>query len=161
MSERTVSSNPLLRRTLILSAGASAILLVVGSTIGYLVSGPSGLWSALIAVLLAALFLGLTAASILIANRWFGDPLYIPIFFGSVMGAWILKFILLIVALVVLRGQPWLNPTVFLVALIVSVVVSLVIDVLVMLTMRIPHVSDVTLPTEVPEDAANGGPPQA
>lgn len=161
MSERTVSSNPLLRRTLILSAGASAILLVVGSAIGYLVSGPSGLWSALIAVLLAALFLGLTAASILIANRWFGDPLYIPIFFGSVMGAWILKFILLIVALVVLRGQPWLNPTVFLVALIVSVVVSLVIDVLVMLTMRIPHVSDVTLPTEVPEDAANGGPPQA
>ncbi len=161
MSERTVSSNPLLRRTLILSAGASAILLVVGSAIGYLVSGPSGLWSALIAVLLAALFLGLTAASILIANRWFGDPLYIPIFFGSVMGAWILKFILLIVALVVLRGQPWLNPTVFLVALIVSVVVSLVIDVLVMLKMRIPHVSDVTLPTEVPEDAANGGPPQA
>jgi len=147
MTRSTVSSNPVLRTTLLWSAAATAVLAVAGAVVGYLVAGAPGLWSALVAVVLAAVFLGLTGASILIANRWFGDPLYVPIFFGSVMGAWLLKFVLLIVALFLLRGQPWLHPTVFLVALVVSVVVALVIDVLVMLRMRIPHASDVVLPT--------------
>ncbi len=147
MTRSTVSSTPVLRRTLVWSAVATAVLAVIGAAVGFLVAGVPGLWSALVAVLLAAVFLGLTGASILIANRWFGDPLYVPIFFGSVMGAWILKFVLFIVALFLLRGQPWLHPTVFLVALVISVVVALVIDVLVMLRTRIPHASDVVLPT--------------
>lgn len=147
MSRPTVSSTPVLRTTLLWSAVATAALAVVGAVIGFLVGGPEGLWSALIAVMLSAVFLGLTGSSILFANRWFGDPLYVPIFFGSVMGAWLVKFVLLIVVLFVLRDQPWLNLGVFFVALVVSVLVSLVIDVLVMTRMRIPHASDVTLPT--------------
>lgn len=147
MTRPTVSSNPLLRTTLLWSAVATAALAVIGAIVGFLVGGTGGLWSALVAVLLAAVFLGFTGASILIANRWYGDPLYIPIFFGSVMGAWLLKFVLFIVALFVLRGQPWLHTGVFLIALVVSVVVSLVIDVVVMLRMRMPHASDVSLPT--------------
>lgn len=154
MSRPTVSSTPVLRTTLLWSAVATAALAVVGAVIGFLVGGPEGLWSALIAVMLSAVFLGLTGSSILFANRWFGDPLYVPIFFGSVMGAWLVKFVLLIVVLFVLRGQPWLNQGVFFVALVISVVVSLVIDVLVMTRMRIPHASDVTLPTlaDLPEE---------
>ena len=97
--------------------------------------------------LLAAVFLGLTAGTILVANRWYGDPLYTPIFFGAVMGGWIVKFALFIVVLFVLRGAPWLNGTVFFVALVVSVIASLAIDVVVMLRMRVPHVGDVSLPT--------------
>lgn len=147
MNRPTVSSTPVLRTTLLWSAVATVVLAVAGAVIGFLVAGQDGLWSALIAILLAAVFLGFTGASILIANRWYGDPLYIPIFFGSVMGAWVLKFVVFIVVLIALRGQPWLHPGVFLIALIVSVVVSLVIDVVVMLRMRIPHASDVTLPT--------------
>lgn len=154
MSRPTVSSTPVLRTTLLWSAVATAALAVVGAVIGFLVGGPEGLWSALIAVMLSAVFLGLTGSSILFANRWFGDPLYVPIFFGSVMGAWLVKFVLLIVVLFVLRDQPWLNLGVFFVALVVSVLVSLVIDVLVMTRMRIPHASDVTLPTlaDLPAD---------
>lgn len=147
MTRPTVSSTPVLRTTLWWSAAATAVLALIGAVIGYAVAGTEGLWSALVAVLLAAVFLGLTGASILIANRWYGDALYIPIFFGTVMGAWVVKFVLFIVVLVVLRGQPWLNPPVFFTALIVSVIASLVIDVVVMTRMRIPHVSDVTLPT--------------
>jgi len=159
MTGPTVSSTPVLRTTLRWSAVVTAALAVVGAIVGYLVGGGEGLWSALIAILLAAVFLGLTGASILIANRWFGDPLYVPIFFGSVMGAWLLKFVLFIVVLVVLRGQPWLNTTVFFVALVVGVVVSLAIDVVVMTRMRIPHASDVTLPTlsEVADDPPEEG----
>ncbi|APZ34937.1 hypothetical protein [Microbacterium aurum] len=147
MTAPTVSSTPVLRTTLLWSAVATGILAIAGAVIGFAVAGWSGLWSALIAILLAAVFLGFTGATILIANRWFGDPLYVPIFFGSVMGGWILKFVVFIVVLIVLRGQPWLNATVFFVALVVSVVLSLVIDVVVMLRMRMPHASDVSLPT--------------
>ena len=144
---KEVSSNPLLRTTLIWSAVVTSGLAIVGATIGYAVAGTSGLWSALVAVLLAAVFLGLTAGTILVANRWYGDPLYTPIFFGAVMGGWIVKFALFIVVLFVLRGAPWLNNTVFFIALVVSVIASLAIDVVVMLKMRVPHVGDVTLPT--------------
>ncbi|GEB95516.1 hypothetical protein [Microbacterium lacticum] len=144
---REVSSNRLLRTTLLWSAIVTAGLAVVGAIVGFAVAGTSGLWSALVAVLLAAVFLGLTAGTILVANRWYGDPLYTPIFFGAVMGGWIVKFALFIVVLFVLRGAPWLNGTVFFVALVVSVIASLAIDVVVMLRMRVPHVGDVSLPT--------------
>jgi len=154
-----VSSNPLLRRTLLWSAVVTAGLAVVGAIAGFAVAGTSGLWSALVAVLLAAVFLGLTAGTILVANRWYGDPLYVQIFFGAVMGGWIVKFALFIVVLLLLRGAPWLNGTVFFVALVVSVVASLVIDVLVMLKMRVPHVGDVELPTlaDVVDEARASG----
>jgi hypothetical protein len=157
MNRPVVSSTPLLRTTLVWSALATAALAVIGAVVGYAVSGMNGLWSALVAVVLAAVFLGFTAGSILIANRWYGDPLYVPIFFGLVMGAWVLKFAVFIVTLLVLRDQPWLEGKVFFVALVASVVVSLVIDVVVMLRMRIPHVSDVTLPTAADVDAQQAG----
>lgn len=144
---RDISSNRLFRTTLLWSAAVTAALAIIGALIGFAVAGTSGLWSALVAILMAAVFLGLTAGTILIANRWYGDPLYVPIFFGSVMGGWIIKFALFIVVLLVLRGQPWLNTQVFFIALVVSVIASLVIDIVVMLKMRVPHVGDISLPT--------------
>ena len=143
----TVSSTPLLRATLMWSAVVTAILAAVGATIGYLSAGSDGLWSVLVGVALAFLFLAITGASILVANRWFGDALYVPIFFGIVLGGWIVKFAVFIVVLLALRGQPWLEPTAFFLALVVGIVASLVIDVVVMTRMRIPHASDTTLPT--------------
>jgi len=153
MNTSPVSSTPVFRTTLLWSAAATAVLAVAGALIGYAVSGADGLWSALVAVVLAAVFLGFTAASILIANRWYGKELYVPLFFGLVMGAWLLKFVVFIVVLLALRGQPWLDAPVFFVALVVSVVASLAIDVVVMLRMRMPHASDVALPTAADLDA--------
>jgi hypothetical protein len=143
-----VSSTPILRTVLMWSGTVTAILAVVGAIVGFLVAGTTGLWSALAGVLVAAVFLGITGASILIANRWFGDPLYVPIFFGIVMGGWILKFVVFIVILLVLRSQPWIEPAVFFLAAVVSVLASLAVDVVVMVRMRVPHVSDVELPTD-------------
>jgi hypothetical protein len=155
MTPNPVSSTPVLRATLTWSAVITGALAVIGAVVGFLVGGPSGLWSALVAVILAAVFLGITGASILIANRWFGDPLYVPIFFGIVLGGWILKFVVFIVVLLLLRGQPWLNDVVFFVALVAGVIASLVVDVVVLARMRMPHASDVTLPTaaELGDDA--------
>lgn len=143
-----ISSTPILRTVLVWSGTVTAVLAVLAAVVGFLVAGTTGLWSALAGVLVAAVFLGITGASILIANRWFGDALYVPIFFGIVMGGWILKLVVFIVILLVLRGQPWIEPSVFFVAAVVSVLASLVVDVVVMVRMRVPHVSDVELPTD-------------
>ncbi|MFD4959389.1 hypothetical protein [Microbacterium sp. NPDC058389] len=147
MSASPVSSTPILRTVLVWSGSVTAALAVVGAIVGYLVAGVDGLWSALAGVVIAAVFLGITAASILIANRWFGDALYVPIFFGIVLGGWLLKFVVFLIALFVLRDQPWIVGPVFFVALVASVLASLVIDVVVLMRMRVPVV-DVELPTD-------------
>lgn len=158
MTPSPVSSTPILRTTLVWSAAVTGVLALVGGVVGFLVGGAEGMWSALVGVLVAALFLAITGASILIANRWYGDPIYVPVFFAIVLGGWILKFIVFIVILMVLRGQPWINETVFFLAVVVSVLASLAVDVVVMLRMRVPAVSDIDLPTENPE--ADSGPPR-
>lgn len=148
MSPNPVSSTPLLRTILVWSAIVTAVLIALGGLIGFLVAGPTGLWSALTGVLLAAVFLGITAASILVANRWYGQDLYVPIFFGIVLGGWMLKLVVFIVVLLVVREQPWIVPVVFFLALVASIMASLAIDVIVMLRMRMPNVSDAVLPGE-------------
>jgi hypothetical protein len=152
MSPSPVTSTRMLRTTLVWSGMVTIGLAVVGAVVGFLVGGINGLWSALVGVIVAAVFLAITATSILIANRWFGDPLYVPIFFGIVLGGWILKLVVFIVALLVLRGQPWIIPMVFFVALVVSVLAALVVDLLVLLKVRVPTVSESSLPMDVPED---------
>lgn len=124
----------------------SLALAVIGGTLGYLVDGNRGLISALIGTAMAVVFLGITAASILFANRWFGTDLFVPIFFGVVMGGWLVKFVLFLVLAVVLREQPWINTTVLFLSVIAGVVVSLVVDVIIVSKSRMPYASDVTLP---------------
>lgn len=150
-ARRPLSSTPILRTALVWGGIVTAVLLVAGAGIGFAVAGAGGLGSALAGVAVSAFFLAVTAASILIANRWFGDPLYVPIFFGIVLGGWLLKLVLFIVAIVILRGQDWVDPVVFYVALVVSVIASLAVDVVVLLRMRVPSASDVTLPTDPDE----------
>ncbi|MDQ1083399.1 MULTISPECIES: hypothetical protein [Microbacterium] len=147
-SRRPLSSTPVLRTALVWGGIVTAALLLVGAVVGFAVGEAPGLGSALAGVAVSAAFLAVTAISILVANRWFGDPLYVPIFFGIVLGGWLLKLILFIVAIAVLRGQDWVDLVVFYVALVVSVLASLAVDVVVLMRMRIPSASDVTLPTD-------------
>lgn len=157
MSPSPVSSTPILRRTLTWSAGAALVLALTAGGIGYAVAGMSGLWSGLIGVLLAFLFLGITAGSILFANRWFGDPIYVQLFFAIVLGGWLVKLGVFLVVMIVLSGQPWISPLVFFLSIVAGVVLSLVVDVIVLMRMRLPNVSDIDLPTVNPEDAEGSG----
>ena len=141
-----VSSNPILRAVLRWGAIVMGALAVLGAVIGFLVDGPNGLWSALVGIILGGVFLAITAASILIANRFFGTDLYVPIFFGIVLGGWILKFVLFLVVVLVLREQAWVNPVIMFLAIVFGVLGSLAVDALVLLRMRMPNVSDVALP---------------
>nr|WP_236571172.1 hypothetical protein [Microbacterium hydrocarbonoxydans] len=156
MSPSPVSSNPILRRTLLWSALSMVVLAIVAGVIGLLVGGGEGLVSGLLGVVLSMLFLGITALSILIANRWFGDPLYVQLFFAIVLGGWLLKLGLFVVIMIVLSGQPWIEPMVFFLSIVIGVVATLVIDVIVITRMRLPNVSDASLPSEAPIDRAPG-----
>lgn len=141
-----VASNPVLRRVLIVGAIVTAALAVVIGLIGFFVAGGAGLGSALLGVVLGALFLAITGASILIANRWNGDPIYPTLFFAIVLGGWVVKFVVFIIALVFVRNSEWVVRPIFFVGLVVSVIATLIVDVIVMKSMRIPYVSDIDLP---------------
>jgi hypothetical protein len=123
---------------------------VVGSIVGYLVAEWSGVAGALIGTAMAVLFLAITALSILIASR-FG----LAAFFGIVMGAWIVKFIVFLVLVFLLKDQPWLQPTVMFLCLIVAVVGTLVVDVVVIARSRMPYVSDIALPGDAAATTAS------
>ena len=142
-----MKSAPILTRALIYGAILTVVIAVLGSVIGYLVAGVPGLVSALIGAGLTALFMAFTAVSILLASRATKDDPSSTLFFGIVLGAWLLKFIVFIAILLVLRGQPFLEPVVFFFAIIAAVIGSLVVDVLAYVRARVPYV-DVALPSD-------------
>ena len=122
------------------------VIAVVAGGLGFLFDGSRGLTSALIGTAMSVLFLGITAGSILFANRWFGTDLFVPIFFGIVMGGWLVKFVLFLVLAVLLKDEPWINPTVLFLSIIAGVIAALTVDVIIVSKSRMPYVSDVTLP---------------
>lgn len=141
------ASNPVLAKVLTVGAIVTGVLAIGAAIFGFVAAGQNGLVSALVGVLFGALFLGITAGSILFANRWNGDPLYPTLFFAIVLGGWLVKFVLFLVAFFLIRDQPWLVTMPFFIALVVSVMAMLIVDVFVMAKMRIPYVSDAELPT--------------
>ncbi len=136
--------NVIMRSTLIWSGVIIGILAVIGAVVGLLVDGVAGLWSALAGVVLAGLFLGLTALIVLIATR---TPPGSPAFFGIVLGGWFVKLVVFVGVMVVLRLQPWVSPWVFFFSVLAGVIASLVVDMVVLARARVPYVGDVALPT--------------
>ena len=125
----------------------AAVIALVGGVVGYLVVGTNGIWSALIGTAMVLVFAGVTAGSILVANRFHSSPLYTTLFFVIVLGSWIVKFVLFIVLVVVLRGQPWLNDIVLFLSIVTAVLGTLVVDVVVVARSRMSYASDVRLPS--------------
>jgi hypothetical protein len=136
------SSNAVMRRALVGGAILALGLAVVGAPIGWAVAGVPGLIGALLGAVMAFVFLGTTAASILLANRFAGSDAYLAVFFGIVMGSFVLKLILFLVLAVVLKDQTWLDARVLFITLVVGIIGSLVVDVLVVSRTRVSTVSD-------------------
>lgn len=137
MSNPQPSSVPVLKRSLLFGFLFAAVIAVVGGGLGWLSVGPIGALSVVIGAVMAAVFLGITAASILVAIKY-----DIVAFFAIVLGAWLLKFVLFLVLAVALRDQPWINTTALFLALIAGVIGSLVVDVVVVMKTRMPYISD-------------------
>jgi drug/metabolite transporter (DMT)-like permease len=143
---RTPTSNPVLKRALTWGGLLAGVILVVSGVLGLVFAGVEGLVSAIVGTVMAVVFMAITAASILLANRFSGSDVFVGAFFGIVLGGWLLKFILFIVLVLVLRDAPWLNGTVLFLSIVAGVLASLVVDVLVVARSRLPYASDVSLP---------------
>ncbi|MFT4231908.1 MAG: hypothetical protein QM606_03915 [Leucobacter sp.] len=148
----------MLRQSLVWSGIATVVIGLIAGVIGALVAGERGVVSAVLGVVMAALYLGLTAVAMLIAAR-FDGPENIGKFFAVFLGGWALKMVVFIIAMAVLLGQEWLNGRVFFIAVLVNVVASMVIDVVVFARSRMPYVGDIELPGQsvAPASGREGG----
>ncbi|TFC42528.1 hypothetical protein E3T26_09965 [Cryobacterium sp. TMT1-21] len=146
------TSIPVFRRILVYGSVLAAGIAVVGAVVGGLAAGAEGVVSALIGTLLSVVFMGITAGSILVANRFAGTAAAIGAFFGIVMGGWLVKFVVFLVLMVLLKDQPWIQPVVLFLSIIAGVVGSLLVDVFVLMKSRMTYASDITLPTAAHDD---------
>ena len=155
MSRTSPSSTRILRAATVWGAIATAAIAILGAGLALAIGGGNAAYSVLAGAAIAAVLMLMTTASILVANRWFGQDLYVPIFFGIVLGSWIIKLIVFIVAMLLLRGQPWIEPVPFFLAVVASVLASLAIDAVVMLRIRLPY-ADVSLPGDEDDESDEG-----
>ena len=141
-----MTTAPILTRSLLYGGILAAAVAVVAGLVGLAVDGVPGLLGGLAGAVLAAVFLGLTTISMLVAGRVTRGDAANPLFYGIVLGAWFLKMIVFLVVAIWLHGQHWLNPFVFFIAVIVAVIGSLIADVVAIQRSRVPYVSDIELP---------------
>ena len=140
--------NAVLVRSLRYGAVVAVAVALVAGVIGYLVAGGPGVVGALLGAGVSALFLGLTAASMLVARRIVKGDGTDPRFFAIVVGVLGLKLVVFLVLMIWLRGQEWLDLAVFAWSMIAAVAGSLAADVVAFTRTRFPYASDVRLPGE-------------
>jgi len=127
-------------------------VIVIGGLVGFLVDGVHGLVSALIGAGVTAIFMGLTAASFLVASRVATLPEGIAVYYGIILGTFLLKFVIFLVLVIWLRGEKWLNPTIFGFTTIAAVLGTLIVDMLALARGRMPY-TDAVLPGEASDPA--------
>jgi hypothetical protein len=147
------SAIPVLRRVFVYGAWLALGIAVVGSIAGALVAGGTGVLSALVGTVMAAIFLGITSGSILWANRATKSDMFSPAFFVIVLGGWLVKFVVFLILVFLLGDQSWVQPVILFLSIVAGIVGSLVVDVVVIAGARMPYV-DVKLPGD---DAATRG----
>lgn len=148
-----MKSATILARAIVYGAILTAAIAVVGSIVGYLVAGMPGLVSALVGAGLTALFMGFTAVSIVLAARVTGSEPSSTVFFGIVLGAWLLKFVVFIAILLLLRNQPFVEPLIMFFSILAAVIGSLAVDVVAFVGARVPYVGDIALPGDSEQKA--------
>lgn len=141
-----MTSPSVLSLSLRYGAIVTAVIAVAGAILGYLVAGMPGLASALIGAVLAAIFMGLTAASVVLANRVAPGAAAVGLNFVIIAGTWLVKFVVFIVVVILVSAQPWLRPYLFFAAAIAAVFGSLVADGVALQRARVPYVGDIELP---------------
>jgi Na+/H+-translocating membrane pyrophosphatase len=114
---------------------AWAFLTVALCAIGYLLSGEAGVWGALLASVLAGSFFAITAAvAALTAN------LELQYLGFAVLGSWLLKIVVLLVALFWLRSQDFYDRPIFFVTLLLETVVLLILEAVLVTRAPVPYV---------------------
>ena len=134
------ASQPMLMTGVRAGAWVTFVAIVVFALIGYFVNGARGLTGGIIGAAIGGILLLLTVGSIAFANRFVRSPMYLQIFFGIVLGSWVLKLVGFVVAALLLKNQPWLDPQLLFIALVVTVIASIAMDVVIVARARVPYV---------------------
>jgi len=119
-------------RWVLLFLGALALVSVV---VGALVAQGRGVWGALLGTAVAAVFSGTTVWSM-----WWTSHRSPSTMFAVVAGSWLVKIVVLFVAVAVLQGLDFFHPKVFVIVVIVGVLGSLVLDLVAFQRVRVPYV---------------------
>ncbi|BDZ42959.1 hypothetical protein GCM10025865_22580 [Paraoerskovia sediminicola] len=110
-------------------------LAIVGVGVGVLVDGARGAWGALLGVAIALVFSGTTVWAM---HRTAGSSA--TTMAAVVMGSWIAKMVVVVAALVVLRGMDFYNTYVFAAVLLVGTIGSAFVDYRAVDRSRVPYV---------------------
>ena len=130
----------------------------VGAVAGAMVDGLPGALSALIGAVLAAAFMGLTAVSIVVADRVSAGRPSSALYFGIIIATWAVKVVVFVVVAFIVRDQLWVNPYLFFGAVLAAVIGSLVADAFALQRARVPYVGDIALPGDSrPENRDESG----
>jgi hypothetical protein len=129
------SLSTVMARVLKLGSLLVVAIALLGSLVGFLVIGISGVYAALIGSGAAFLFTALTALSVLI-----GSKLNLAGFLGAVLGGWLVKMVLFLIGFSMLNRAEWLTresrPVVFF-TVVAAVIGGLVIDTMIVSKARL------------------------
>jgi hypothetical protein len=134
-----------MRRTLRFAALGAVTLLVVAIPVGWVIAGMPGVWAALLGVAIPVLFLGITAAVALFTARLSPSTLG-----AAVLGSWLLKIVVLLLALIALDGRDFYSRGVFFVVFLLGTAGFLVVEALVVVRTKVPYVE----PSDAPVSPA-------
>ena len=124
----------------------TSVVAFVAAIWGALVADIEGVWAALVGAGIAFGLLGLTPLSILWGFKLGKGDILSPGFFASVLGTWLIKFVVFLAAVFWLGDQTWLERTTLFLTIVAALLVGLVVDLVVVARSRMPYVSDVDLP---------------
>ncbi|HEY1532043.1 MAG TPA: hypothetical protein VGF80_14575 [Galbitalea sp.] len=134
-----MNNTTILTRALRYGSVLTIAVLIVGGLIGFLVGGLPGLVSALLGAGVTAVFMGLTAASFVVASRVAKLPEGIAVYYGIILGTFLVKFVIFLILVISLRSVAWLNPTVFGFTTIAAVLGTLIVDSVAVVRGRVPY----------------------
>jgi hypothetical protein len=147
-----MSVNRVVRTAFLSGLAMTSLVGFVAAIWGALVSDLPGVWGALVGASIALGLLGLTPLSILWGFRLGKGDVLSPGFFASVLGTWLIKFVVFLAAVFWLGDQGWLDRTVLFLTIVAALLVGLVTDLVVVARSRMPYVSDVSLPGDPPRE---------
>lgn len=131
----TQAVRAVLRRALTGMLVLVAVVAVGGSAVGWALEGTAGVWGALIGAGVALVFSGTTVLSMLRTADASATTTGVV-----VLGAWLVKMVLLVVLLAVLDGMSFYDREVMVVVVLVAVLGSVYLDYRAVATGRVPYV---------------------
>lgn len=128
----------LMKRIVLASISALILLLIIGSIIGNAHAGYAGLIGAILAFVVLLFFSLTTPITFAILGNKHLTP---RSFIGITMGSWVVKILIIFIALLILKHYTWFNHVIFAWILAIGALLILFIESILVLTSNIPLIN--------------------